>query len=136
MTDRITAGLLEALQAEGIPAYPEYPQILKPLPADPFFVTAACTEASGGAPLESLFGDAVTVMLTLRLRLHCKTDTDPEEYSARTMRCILHVLETDHSDLRGMQQGALRYDRQLDRLVCEVQLRIGGTVYLGGGDAE
>ena len=136
MTAQITASLIAALRAEEIPAFAEYPQCIKQVPPDPCFVTAACAEAAGGEPVDSLFGDAVTASLTLRLRLHFRTDTVPAAYCAKIQQCILRVLSEEHYDFRGWQQGDLHYVSQLDRLVCEVKLRFGATVYLSGGDSE
>ena len=134
MTERISSRLIEALRAAGIPAYPEYPQILRPLPPDPFFVTAACTEAVCGAPVETLFGDAVTASLTIRLRMHCRTDNDPAAFAEKTEQCILQTLRDAACDLRGIRQVELHYVRELDRLVCEVLLQTDGTVFLSGGE--
>ena len=67
MTETLSAAIPAALNAAGIPAFQEYPQ--RPLPAAPFFVTAACKETEYGAPLDSFFGDALPFSLTLRQSL-------------------------------------------------------------------
>lgn len=36
MTETVSSRLMDALRAAGIPAYPEYPQVLKPMPHVPF----------------------------------------------------------------------------------------------------
>lgn len=134
MTETVSSRLVDALRAAGIPAYPEYPQVLKPMPHVPFFVTAACAETLCGEPVNSSFGDAADVRLTIRLRMHCRTDYDPAELFARTEDCILHTIAAAHFDLRGIRTGELQYVPKLDRLVREMQITVGGTIYLSGGD--
>ena len=123
MTETVSSRLMDALRAAGIPAYPEYPQVLKPMPHVPFFVTAACAETLCGEPVNSSFGDAADV-----------TDYDPAELFARAEDCILRTIAAAHFDLRGIRTGELQYVPKLDRLVREMQITVGGTIYLSGGD--
>lgn len=132
MTETVSSRLIDALNAAGIPAFPEYPQTQMPVPAVPCFVTAACAESACSAPVDSSFGEALPLLLTVRLRLHCRTDCDAAGYAARTDACILHAIREAHFDLRGLRQGELHYVKQLDRLVQETNLSIGGTLYPGG----
>lgn len=134
MTETVSSRLMDALRAAGIPAYPEYPQVLKPMPHVPFFVTAACAETLCGAPVNSSFGDAADVRLTIRMRMHCRTDYDPADLFARAEDCILRTIAAAHFDLRGIRTGELQYVPKLDRLVREMQITVGGTIYLSGGD--
>ncbi len=134
MTETVSSRLMDALRAAGIPAYPEYPQVLKPMPHVPFFVTAACAETLCGEPVNSSFGDAADVRLTIRMRMHCRTDYDPADLFARAEDCILRTIAAAHFDLRGIRTGELQYVPKLDRLVREMQIIVGGTIYLSGGD--
>ena len=134
MTETVSSRLMDALRAAGIPAYSEYPQVLKPMPHVPFFVTAACVETLCGEPVNSSFGDAADVRLTIRMRMHCRTDYDPAELFARAEDCILRTISAAHFDLRGIRTGELQYVPKLDRLVREMQITVGGTIYLSGGD--
>lgn len=127
MTTALTDSFLTALNAAGIPAYPEYPQILKPLPTAPFFVTVACTAMDFDAPLQSAFGDVMPLSLTLRLRLHCRTDAAFTDYAEQVDVCILQTAQQNQLDLRRMRFGELHYVRQIDRLVRETLLDICGT---------
>ena len=128
MTETLSAALIEALRADGIPALPEYP--MKPGPAAPFYVTAACIETAFGAPLESFFGDALPFTVSLRLRYHCKPDTDFISHAELTDNCIIRNLQQNNTDLRSMKTGALHYDRQLGVLIRETLLQVSGTLYL------
>ncbi|MBP0975548.1 MAG: hypothetical protein J6P20_05730 [Oscillospiraceae bacterium] len=128
MTDLLSGAVMEALRADGIPALPEYP--LRPVPAVPFYVTAACAETVYGAPLESFFGDALPFTMTLRLRYHCKPDADFAAHADRTDACIIRTMQQKHADLRSMKNGALHYDRQLGVCIRETLLQISGTLYL------
>lgn len=136
MTDNLTGCFIDALNAAGIPAFREYPQILKPIPAAPFFVTAACTDAELDAAVPSFFGDAVPAKLTVRLRLHCRTDARFSEYADLTDACILHTVQQNQLDLRKIRFGELHYVRQLDRLVRDTLLDFAGTGFLTEEDAQ
>lgn len=135
MTETLSGALIEALRAAGIPAYPEYPQILKPLPAVPFFVTAAASETVFGLPLQSSFGDAVPVSMTIRLRLHGSPAADFSQYAEQTDACILQTLMQKNTDLREIRFGEIRYVKQIDRLVRETLLRVSGICYLTEEDS-
>ena len=130
MTETLCGYFIDALNAAGIPAFSEYPQILKPMPAVPFFVTVACTAADFDRILNSFFGDAAPAAMTLRLRLHCRTDALFSEYADKTDACILDTVHEKMLDLRKIRFGELHYVRQLDRLVRETLLDITGTAYL------
>ena len=129
MTDKLTNSFITALNTADIPAYPEYPQILKPLPAVPFFVTVACVAIDCDTPLPSVFGDAVPVVLTLRLRLHCRTDAAFTDYADQVDACILQTVQQKNLDLQKLRFGELHYVRQIDRLVRETLLDISGRGY-------
>ncbi len=129
MTDTLTNSFITALNTAGIPAYPEYPQILKPLPTVPFFVTVAYIAIDCDAPLQSVFGDAVPVVLTLRLRLHCRTDAAFTDYADQVDTCILQTVQQKNLDLQKLRFGELHYVRQIDRLVRETLLDISGRGY-------
>lgn len=135
MTEAVSSRLIAALKNDGIPAFPEYPQIKKPMPPVPFFVTAACTDIDCGMPVNSSFGNAHLAALTFRIRFHCRTDCDPAEYQNKAENCILHALHDANYDLRSFRRGDLQYNRQLDRLICEMKICIGGTLYLNRGDS-
>ena len=130
MTGTLSDALIGALREAGIPAYPEYPQ--RPFPPEPYFVTAACTETVCGMPLQSVFGDALPVTLTFRIRLHCRPDTELSVIAGKADACILRFLMQNQIDLREIRFGELQYVRQTGRLVRETLLKIRGTCCLTG----
>ena len=130
MTETLSAALIGALRDAGIPAYPEFPQ--RPFPPEPYFVTVACMETVCGTPLQSVFGDALPVTLTFRLRLHCRPDTEFSVIEEKADALILRFLMQNQIDLREIRFGESQYVRQTDRLVRETLLKISGTCCLTG----
>lgn len=130
MTDMLTDALISAFQDAGIPACSEFPQIGLQMSAAPFFVTFAVIRAECSEPLLSLCGDALAVSLTLRIRCHCRTDADWDQYGSRAAQCLADTLQTLQYDIRKITRGELRYLKQLDRLERETTLELSGILYL------
>lgn len=129
MTENLTDQVLSALNAEGIPAFREFPQPERKLPAGVFFVTAAVSGVECGVPVPCENGTATPVVMSVRLRYHCRTDADLALHTAQADEILLRVLRNVNCGIRKMIRGEIRYPKQLDRLEQETVFVIDGMLW-------
>lgn len=117
MVDMLTDALLTALNREGIPAYREFAQPRRSVEPQRFFVTAAVSHAACGAPVPCESGTVMPAEVTLRLRYHCRTDSDFMQYMMLADTVVQGVLDQAACSILRAERGDIRYQKQLDR--CE-----------------
>lgn len=136
MLDSFTSAVISALCQDGIPAYHEFPQVLRPLPQCGFFVTAAVSEIRLDPPVPTATGGSMPADITLRVRYLFRTDADIPMHTAAADDAILRKLRALHCDLRGLRRSELRYQKQLGRLESETLFSLRGMIsYTEGGSA-
>ena len=130
MTETLCSRLIDALLAAGIPAFPEYPGRLPPIPDAPGFVTVSAEQEETGEPvLLPQNGTAVPVLIRLRVRSHACTWEDLRAVSGRAEQCICTVLSELRLDVRKTVRGEITYQKTLDRLVQEYLVMIRGMLF-------
>lgn len=128
MFTELTDELLSALNQAGFPAFREYPQPRRSVPAGVFFMTAAEQELECGAAFPCEDGSAVPAVLTLRVRYHCRSDADMICFAEQADAVLRGQLRAKSWDIRRMHRGDIRYEKQIDRLVCETIWVLRGLV--------
>ena len=126
MTEQLMDSLLGALNASGIPAYREYPAMQ--MPTECFFLTAAADICRCGNAVACADGAAAPVTLTLRLRYHCRTDSDFELHCTAADEALYAALLAQDLDIRGAVRDELHYNKTLDRNVCETRIELHGLL--------
>lgn len=127
--DTLLDALLTALNREGIPAYREFSQPRRSLESQRFFVTAAVSSVTCGATVPCEDGAVLPAELTLRLRYHCRTDSDFMLYHAQADAAVQTVLEQTDCNILRVERGEVRYLKQLDRCETETVIVFGALLH-------
>lgn len=138
MVETLLDTLLTALNREGISAYREFAKPRRSLETQRFFVTAAVSSVVCGAPVPSKNGTVLPAEVTLRLRYHCRTDSDFTLYYAQTDAVVQTVLEQTDCNILRAERGEVRYLKQLDRCETETVIVFGALLHTAqeGEDAS
>lgn len=129
MNETLTTALLSALNQAGIPAFPEYPQVLRPLPDTAFFVTAAVSDMQCGMPVYTGNGVTLPAELTLRVRYLFRADTDIPLHTDDADDCIMQTLHAQNCGIFAVRRGELCYQKTLDRMMLETRFSLHGEVH-------
>ena len=137
MRDQSTAGALAAaLLEKDVCAYTEYALRNAPVPDDDVFVTVGTQSCVYGEQAVRLGGGVtVPVCMTLRIRMHCKTNRNPDCLTALWYDCILPALAEMGLAVRGISLGACEYLKALDRLVQTAEITVSAAEICGEGNA-
>ena len=129
MTDTLCNAIIAALRARGIPAFPEFPEQLPPVPDSRYFVTVSAEQAETGAPvLLPGQGCAVPVVIQLRVRSHACTRENLRALAAQTEDCLRDTFDALRLDVRRTVRGEITYKKTIDRLVTEYMAMIYGML--------
>ncbi|MCR4759946.1 MAG: hypothetical protein K5705_06710 [Oscillospiraceae bacterium] len=129
MTELLCSAIMDALREKGIPAFPEFPARLPPVPASGWFVTVSAAQTESDEPVFSgRTSPAVPVTVRLRLRVHSRTDADLRRISDTAAQTAADTLQDMHCDVRKTERGEIRWQKQLDRLEQEYLVTIGGLL--------
>ena len=129
MTELLCSAIVDALREKGIPAFPEFPAQLPPVPASKWFVTVSAEHTESDEPVFSgRTQPAVPVTVWLRLRVHSQTDTDLRRISDTAAQTAADVLRDLHCDVRKTERGEIRWQKPVDRLEQEYLAVICGLL--------
>ena len=129
MTESLCSAIMDALCEKGIPAFPEFPPQLPPVPACGWFVTVSAEHAESDEPiLSGSLSHAVPVIVWLRLRVHSQTNADLRRISDAAAQTAADVLRDMHCDVRKTERGEIRYQKPVDRLEQEYLVMIRGLL--------
>ncbi|MBQ8922912.1 MAG: hypothetical protein IJ060_12295 [Oscillospiraceae bacterium] len=126
MTDSgsLIARLTGLLREAGLSAYSEFERNALPLPADTCFVTVGIANMQAE---RSIGGSAIPVSLKLRVRVHTKTGVDAS-VSRDTVQTVLAALSPGNDPYPAAEISAPVYQKQLDRLVTELNMQLDGLL--------
>ena len=115
------------LTDNSVTAFPEYARRLGALPQEDF-VTVGIAQLHCETPLRQGAGWVIPAELTVRVRLHCKT----QQSATRLAICIQTILLPGLLDggyaIGALDVGAAEYVRSIDRLVREVTVVIPAAI--------
>lgn len=135
MNETICERVIAALQSAGIPAFPEFPERLPPVPENRWFVTVSTEQAETGAAIPLPDGTAaVPVVIRLRVRTHSCTGDDLRRLSTQTAECLRAYMKQTGCDIRKASRGAVTYQKTIDRLQQEFLAEISGLMLPDEGD--
>ena len=135
MNETICERVIAALHGAGIPAFPEFPERLPPVPKNRWFVTVSTEQAETGTAIPLPDGTAaVPVVIRLRVRAHSSAGDDLRNLSAQTEQCLRTLMEQTGCDVRKASRGAVTYQKTIDRLQQELLAEISGLLLPDEGD--
>ena len=129
VTENICTRLIAAIEAQGIRAFPEFPERLLPVPGNGCFVTVGAEQAETGEPVilpES--GAAVPVVIRLRVRSHACTWDSIRAVTAKAERAMQTVFRDMRLDVRRTVRGEITVQKTLNRLEQEILVMIHGML--------
>ena len=130
VTETLCTRLIAALEAQGIRAFPEFPERLLPIPENRCFVTVSAEQTETGEPiLLPEQGDAVPVSIRLRVRSHACAWESIRAVTAQAEQCMQALFDEMHLDVRRTVRGEITYQKALGRLEQEVMVMIHGMLY-------
>ena len=130
MTERLCTELIAALEAEGIRAFPEFPERLLPVPENRCFVTVSAEQSETGDPvILPAHGAAVPVIIRLRVRSHACTWDSIRAVTEQAERCMQTMFDSLRLDVRRTVRGEITYQKTLDRLEQEIMVMIHGMLF-------
>ena len=130
MTESICTRLIAAIEAQGIRAFPEFPERLLPVPENRCFVTVSAEQAETGEPVPlPQSGEMIPVVIRLRVRGHACTWDSIRAVTEKAEHCMQAVFGDMHRDVRRTVRGEITYQKALDRLEQEIMVMIHGMLY-------
>ncbi len=126
--ETLSAQICGILTADGIAAFPEYARRLDALPQNADFATVGISSLKCEAPLVTENGWCIPAALTLRVRLHCRTEESADALAICTENVLLPGLLDRGYAVAGLTLGETAYSKALDRLVREVQITLSAAI--------
>ena len=129
MTENICNALIEALAAEGIRAFPEFPERLLPVPENRCFVTVSAEQSETGEPVPlPVSGAVIPVIIRLRVRSHACTWESIRAVTEKAEACMQAVFCEMQLDVRRTVRGEITYQKTFDRLEQEIMVMMHGML--------
>ncbi len=130
MTESICTRLIAAIEAQGIRAFPEFPERLLPIPENRCFVTVSAEQAETGEPVPlPQSGEMIPVIIRLRVRSHACTWDSIRAVTDQAERCMQTVLRQMHLNIQRTVRGEITYQKAIDRLEQEIMVTMHGMLY-------
>lgn len=130
MTESICTRLIAAIEAQGIRAFPEFPERLLPIPENRCFVTVSAEQAETGEPVPlPQSGEMIPVVIRLRVRSHACTWDSIRAVTEKAEHCMQTVLRQMHLNIQRTVRGEITYQKAIDRLEQEIMVTMHGMLY-------
>ena len=126
--ETLSAQVCGILTADGVQAFPEYGRRLDAIPQNTDFATVGSSSLKCETPLVTENGWYIPAAVTLRVRLHCRTQESADALAICMETVLLPGLLDRGYAVEQLTLGETAYSKTLDRLVREVQITLSAAI--------